>query len=106
LQWKLNGGLLSIREGARDIVVEGSNGKDVFRSVVYEGIQRDVMDTSVGVKGLSYVTPALRKEKRLELIEYLFEVVLELMMNPDDNVSTSPGFERYLLEKKKKNTNK
>ncbi len=55
---------------------------------------------------LSYHAAALRKEKRLEWVQYLFETVLELMMNPDDNVSTSPGFERYLLEKKKNSKKK
>ena len=44
---------------------------------------------------------ALRKEKRMELLEYLFELVFELMLNKDENASTSIGFERYLLQKKK-----
>ena len=41
----------------------------------------------------------LKREKFMVLIEYLFELVFELMLHKEKNASTSIGFERYLLNK-------
>jgi hypothetical protein len=34
--------------------------------------------------------------KQLHMVAYLFELVYDLMLAPEENVSSSPGFERPL----------
>ena len=65
-----------------------------------EGIFNWTADSKKSLNNTSR-NATIRKEKKIELVEYLLEHVFELLLSKENDVSTSPGFERYLLQKKK-----
>lgn len=48
------------------------------------------------MKYLLFITCTIIEEKQLNSVSYLFELVYNLIISPEDNVLNSPGFEIHL----------
>lgn len=70
---------------------------DAVEVIVEPGTQKGILlwpkSTLEIIKHTTIRGATTRQQKQLHVFNYLFELVYELMLSPDDDASSNPGFE-------------